>query len=214
VESDYRFSYFCLVAGECKIDQRSRKKCQYCRYQACLAAGMKPGWVLKRENNEVLVENKRKTKKTESVFKKPRPPPLLKSKNFINAEEKMEVNYLVKTSGHFDSSKIGGLGVELVREFVRLIAFQHPISKYGQTRLKRVFARRSRRFARKLGDFQRLKKADQEIVMELNDFFLHITQCNSAATKQYPNDDRDEYLHLFQPVPDLETAADASDGWR
>ena len=121
VESDYRFSYFCLVAGECKIDQRSRKKCQYCRYQACLAAGMKPGWVLKRENNEIMPDNKRKTKKTESVFKKPRPPPLLKSKNFINAEEKMEVNYLVKTSGHFDSSKIGGLGVELVREFVRYV---------------------------------------------------------------------------------------------
>ena len=33
----------------------------------------------------------------------------------------MEVNYLVKTSGQFESSKIGGLGVELVREFVRYI---------------------------------------------------------------------------------------------
>ena len=118
VESDYRFSYFCLVAGECRIDQRSRKKCQYCRYQACLAAGMEPRWVLKRENSEIMVESK---KTTVSVFKKPRTPPLLKCKNFIEAKEKIEVNYLVKTSGHFESSKIGGLGVELVREFVRYV---------------------------------------------------------------------------------------------
>ena len=121
MESGYRFSYFCLVEGECRIDQKSRKKCQYCRYQACLAAGMKASWVLKREDNEIMVEKKNKIKKPDSVLKKPRPPPLLKGRNFINAEEKMEVNYLVKTSGHFESSKIGGLGVELVREFVRYI---------------------------------------------------------------------------------------------
>ena len=75
---------------------------------------MKASWVMKREDNEIMAENKKKIKKTESVFKKTRPPPLLKGKNFINAEEKMEVNYLVKTSGHFESSKIGGLGVELL----------------------------------------------------------------------------------------------------
>ena len=64
----------------------------------------------------------------------------------------------------------------------RLIAFQHPISKNGQIQLKRVFARRSRRFARKLGDFQRLKKPDQDIVRTLNDIF-NVQQLILAVNK-------------------------------
>ena len=62
-----------------------------------------------------------------------------------------------------------------------------------------------------MGDFQRLKKADQEIVKAFNDF-LDIKQIISAANKQHPYDDRNAYLHLFQPLPNLAAAADAGDG--
>ena len=58
VESEYCFAYFCLKDKQCTIDQKSRKKCQYCRYQACLAAGMKTSWVKNEEDKKRFSEIK------------------------------------------------------------------------------------------------------------------------------------------------------------
>ena len=30
----------------CEVSLVTRKNCQYCRYQKCLAAGMRPSWIL------------------------------------------------------------------------------------------------------------------------------------------------------------------------
>ena len=32
--------------GNCKIDSKSWKSCQYCRFEKCVDTGMKPGWTL------------------------------------------------------------------------------------------------------------------------------------------------------------------------
>ena len=110
-------------------------------------------------------------------------PPPLKAKNCISDEELFEVKKYMKTSGYFETSKVGGMEIGLIQEFVRLfqkgnkyavysqcfifrlVALQKPLSEDGQFQLKRILARRSRRFARKLGEFHRLKKPDQENVM-------------------------------------------------
>lgn len=34
-------TYQCRDNRDCTIDKRQRNRCQYCRYQKCLAAGMK-----------------------------------------------------------------------------------------------------------------------------------------------------------------------------
>lgn len=34
-------SYTCRDNKECLVDKRQRNRCQYCRYQKCLAMGMK-----------------------------------------------------------------------------------------------------------------------------------------------------------------------------
>jgi hypothetical protein len=54
------------------------------------------------------------------------------------------------------------------------VAFKQPLSEDGQNQLKRVLARRSRRFARKLGDFHGLTKQDQENVLIVKLFSLKI----------------------------------------
>ena len=35
--------YACKLDGKCDVSKKNRKKCQKCRYEACLAAGMDPG---------------------------------------------------------------------------------------------------------------------------------------------------------------------------
>lgn len=32
--------YVCLAAKSCPVDKRRRNRCQYCRFQKCLAVGM------------------------------------------------------------------------------------------------------------------------------------------------------------------------------
>ena len=52
---------------------------------------------------------------------------------------------------------------EIVDHF-RLVAFQYPLSNYGQKEMKKVIEMRSVRFARSVGDFRMLKDQDQEKV--------------------------------------------------
>ena len=44
----YRYSdiYKCTKGGRCQITLKTRKNCQFCRFQACENAGMKRSWVL------------------------------------------------------------------------------------------------------------------------------------------------------------------------
>ena len=39
-------SFACLKNKKCLIVIQTRKSCQFCRFQKCLQAGMKPNWVL------------------------------------------------------------------------------------------------------------------------------------------------------------------------
>jgi len=45
-------TYVCRKIKECQITSKTRKTCQYCRYQRCLSVGMKPSWVLSPEERE------------------------------------------------------------------------------------------------------------------------------------------------------------------
>jgi len=45
-------TYICRRSKECQINLKTRKNCQYCRYQRCLGVGMKPSWVLSAQERE------------------------------------------------------------------------------------------------------------------------------------------------------------------
>lgn len=45
-------SYACRRNRSCEINIKTRKNCQYCRYQRCIAVGMKPTWVLSEEERQ------------------------------------------------------------------------------------------------------------------------------------------------------------------
>jgi len=46
VQSKYSDIYKCSKGGHCAITLKTRKNCQFCRFQACEKAGMKRSWVL------------------------------------------------------------------------------------------------------------------------------------------------------------------------
>merc|ERR1719471_2259139 len=50
VQSRYNETFKCSKGrNDCIINLMTRKTCQYCRYQKCLAAGMRPSWILSDE---------------------------------------------------------------------------------------------------------------------------------------------------------------------
>merc|ERR550517_1359376 len=49
VQSGYNNSYSCVRDGNCAVTLKTRKNCQFCRYQLCLKSGMKTTWVLSEE---------------------------------------------------------------------------------------------------------------------------------------------------------------------
>ena len=126
VQTKYNLAYFCAKKMQCNIYLKARKACQYCRYQACLAAEMKPNWVLNEEEKRIFLEGRGKNKEEKKkkpdneVFKTPLPPPkTVHPIAYISDEEMVEIQKYVKTSGYFDISKVYDLGAGLVRELIR-----------------------------------------------------------------------------------------------
>jgi len=45
-------TYVCRRTKDCQINLKTRKNCQFCRYERCLSVGMKPSWVLSPDERE------------------------------------------------------------------------------------------------------------------------------------------------------------------
>ena len=122
VQTEYNLAYFCKKDGTCEITLITRKKCQYCRYQACLAAGMRTVWVLNDEEKEKFLENRKKKKKSKSdskVCKRLSEPITLVPRILITEAEILEINKYVRLSEYFKVSKVKDMEPSLIRELIR-----------------------------------------------------------------------------------------------
>ena len=119
----YNSSYFCAKQSTCEIRLKTRKSCQYCRYQRCLDAGMKASWVITDE------ERKQKLSK---MTNNNNPSPSSSSPS-DDADEALEykpslseadfklMDDLVEKSLFFKRSKVDDLDIHLARQIVRLV---------------------------------------------------------------------------------------------
>jgi len=57
-------TYVCRRNKDCQINLKTRKNCQYCRYERCLGVGMKPSWVLSPDERERRFRKTKEKKET------------------------------------------------------------------------------------------------------------------------------------------------------
>ena len=114
--------YFCTKHRNCEIRLKTRKKCQFCRYKACLNAGMKANWVLNEEEKEKFMNARRKKTPIQDKNCKPKSGKP-KSVCYISEDEIVEVNEFIKLSEYFEMSKVKDMETELIRELIRYFCF-------------------------------------------------------------------------------------------
>jgi len=59
-------TYVCRRTKSCAINLKSRRNCQFCRYEKCLSVGMKPSWVLSSDEREKRFQKGRDKKARKS----------------------------------------------------------------------------------------------------------------------------------------------------
>lgn len=60
-------TYVCRRSQNCDISLKTRKNCQFCRYQLCLRVGMKPSWVLSEEERSRRFKKQRQKAKDKQL---------------------------------------------------------------------------------------------------------------------------------------------------
>jgi len=166
VQSGYNATYFCIKDGNCEVTLKTRKNCQYCRYKLCEAAGMKTTWVLTEEERKQKFEGRKKKRKSGSIDEEIVDDPL--ARVGISSQELEEVEQYVRTSGHWDVSKVSDMNTSLIREFIRMVAFKHSLSAWGQEELRSVIRRRVERFATGVRELQELTYGDRQTILTTN----------------------------------------------
>lgn len=173
VQSGYNTSYCCVKDGDCVVNQRTRKNCQYCRYQRCLNVGMKTTWVLSEEERKKKFEGRklcrRKRKKSpDEEDEVDDVEPVSVDPHVISEEELEEVKGLIQLSGFHEPSKVNDMDTTLIRDIIRLVAFRVSLPKKGEQDLRDVLSKRFRRLAKRLKDFQVVSNADRDEILNQN----------------------------------------------
>jgi hypothetical protein len=63
--TDNAFQHFSCSTKKCEIDSKSWRSCKWCRFEKCIASGLKPDWVFDK-----TIRKRRRVKKTPGVKKK------------------------------------------------------------------------------------------------------------------------------------------------
>ena len=116
VQSGHNATYFCVKDGNCEVNLKTRKNCQFCRYKLCEAAGMKTTWVLTEEERKLKFEGKGKRKRTPTGEKTQS---LDETNNTFTETDLSQINTYIAESEYWEISKVNDMNTELIRKIIR-----------------------------------------------------------------------------------------------
>ena len=124
VRTKSNLAYFCIRDKTCKINSKTRIFCNYCRYKACLAAGMRTEWELSKEEREkflstVQQKQNQKSDSDSEVCEIIAEPKRHTQRILIKKVELLEITEYVKMSEFFEACKVNDMDISLIRELIR-----------------------------------------------------------------------------------------------
>lgn len=130
---------------------------------------MKTAWVLTDEERKIKFEGrvKKKTKSGNSNSEGELDDKLTPG-GYISDEELSEVNYYVEISEYHESSKVHDMETTLIRNIIRLVAFQQSLSREGQAQLRAVMLERLHMLAVRVMEWVPLPRVDKERLLHQN----------------------------------------------
>ena len=119
----YNSSYFCAKQSMCEIRLKTRKSCQFCRYQRCLDAGMKASWVITDEERKQKLSKMTNNNNPSPSSSSPSDDAdeALENKPSLSEADFKLMDDLVEKSLFFKRSKVDDLDIHLARQIVRLV---------------------------------------------------------------------------------------------
>jgi len=172
VTEKLHIDYVCYENRSCNLQTSARKSCKYCRFQACLKAGMRPAYV-------------------HFKIKVPRPiqeQPSMHSSKLLTRKEMEDIKLWTSQSKIFDQSKIGSYDPLLRKEIIRHAMFGRSISRTGRLMFRHDLENKAISFLKRLKFFKQpnLVPLDQELILKFNTPVVAAMQASSIFYEELP----------------------------
>jgi len=197
-------TYFCLRNGDCLMNFKTRKHCQFCRYEKCVKAGMKPSWVQEKDQNQKI-----KTE-DESCSKKAKYASSDDGENntdeyehliYITADEINTIDKLVHNWESHANSKIGDIDTLLIKDLIRMVSFGKDLTSTGFLLLTTTLKKRLTKAVSEIKEIHSLCKEDRDEILNQN---LPLLVKLSIAAIISPEKSWDKQLESLLGVVDIQ----------
>merc|ERR1712012_1543480 len=171
VQSKYSDIYKCTKGGHCQITLKTRKNCQFCRFQACEKAGMKRSWVLadgEVKSKKAAPTSPNMVSSTTSSMPSTSASSSTSMCSFLSHEDEGKIRDCINKM-QLIRQQTEDLNPLVMEEFSKLVQKRHyQLSRGSCCAMKKVLDQRSRLFALDVPEFTSLSSNDQVILQEEN----------------------------------------------
>merc|ERR1719400_1223016 len=194
VQSRYNETFKCTKGKEdCHITLMTRKNCQFCRYQKCITAGMRPSWILSDEERvrrfhgrgkgkptspqhspyQVASRSPELQKEPENLICAVAPSPDPNPYSFLDEVDKARILQYGEVMRRCCTQRHDDIEPQLLTDILQITLHGTSLSGQAAVQLHNIIETRTRSCFNLFQEFQALPPSDQVAIIEHNLPLVH-----------------------------------------
>lgn len=194
VQSRYNETFKCTKGKEdCHITLMTRKNCQFCRYQKCITAGMRPSWILSDEERvrrfhgrgkgkptspqhspyQVASRSPELQKEPENLICAVAPNPDPNPYSFLEEVDKARILQYGEVMRRCCTQRHDDIEPQLLTDILQITLHGTSLSGQAAVQLHNIIETRTRSCFNLFQEFQALSPSDQAAIIEHNLPLVH-----------------------------------------